>query len=274
MHSAQLARFCGCEQDPRVLVLNTPTWAAPEATQASVYVAVHIASGNILAHLIGCSQEVNLLRSLVAEGMTPTAAIAYLDSCPPISFSVWCYCGAEQPSSWHRGYAVVVLDNGRDSGTGEPLFFALSHDRRDCRMINKSCTIAGWQGVRLGSTMSTSESLAYWISWAPENSLLRGCSMLAKRYIATERGEYRKLSCVFRGYREVGSMFQHMPSLHCMCNIDFPSHSLPSILQGVRRAHILLKGLNPKNVYPRNGKEIRPSTEFIAPCLRFVMPDA
>jgi hypothetical protein len=49
-------------------------------------------------------------------------------------------------------------------------------------------------------------------------------------------------------------------------------------MQGVRRVQILLKGLDPMLIYASNGKELKakghkPNTEFIAPSLRFSMPD-
>lgn len=53
--------------------------------------------------------------------------------------------------------------------------------------------------------------------------------------------------------------------------------SIECLMQGVRRVQILLKGLDPKLIYNNNGKELKakglkPSTEFIAPSLRFKMP--
>ncbi len=54
-------------------------------------------------------------------------------------------------------------------------------------------------------------------------------------------------------------------------------HSRRLEMQGVRRAQILLKGLDPKLIYAGNGKELKatdhkPNTEFVAPSLRFGGP--
>ena len=56
--------------------------------------------------------------------------------------------------------------------------------------------------------------------------------------------------------------------------------SFMTLLQGVRRAKILLKGLHPQHVYTRPGnksdakdKDVKPTAEFFAPQLRFVMPE-
>lgn len=83
-----------------------------------------------------CLQEVNLLRRLVEQGMSISMAAAYLDSCPSIEFSVWCYCGHDQPSSWHRGYAVCVLDNGRDSGVGTAISQSLNRVSGNIKLTN------------------------------------------------------------------------------------------------------------------------------------------
>lgn len=64
-------------------------------------------------------QEIDLVDSLMESGFSSLAAAAYMDTCPPLVFSVWCLSGTDQPSSWQRGFACVVLDNGQDSGAGQ-----------------------------------------------------------------------------------------------------------------------------------------------------------
>ncbi len=75
------------------------------------------------------TQEVDLVDSLKECGFSSQAAEAYLDTCPALTFSVWCLCGTEQPSAWQRGFACVVLDNGEDSGAGRLLLLANSNNR-------------------------------------------------------------------------------------------------------------------------------------------------
>lgn len=65
---------------------------------------------------------------------------------------------------------------------------------------------AAWLGLRGGSRLSINDSLAHWISWAPEETLLRGCTMLPRERVVTPRGEFRRHACVFRGYYKVNSL--------------------------------------------------------------------
>lgn len=49
-------------------------------------------------------------------------------------------------------------------------------------------------------------------------------------------------------------------------------------MQGVRRVQILLKGMDPKLIYASHGNELKAkghkaNTEFVAPSLRFSMPE-
>ena len=47
------------------------------------------------------------------------------------------------------------------------------------------------------------KALGYWISWAPDDSLLRGCHKQPSERMKTPRGTFRKVSTVFSGYRRV-----------------------------------------------------------------------
>ena len=62
-------------------------------------------------------QHVDLVAALRERGMSYEAAVAFLDTSPELAFSVWCHCGSHLPSTWHRGYAVVMLDNGDEAST-------------------------------------------------------------------------------------------------------------------------------------------------------------
>lgn len=64
------------------------------------------------------------MAALRQQGVHPTDAAAFLDTCPEIEFSVWISCGDGQPDHWQNGFAVVVLDNGLDNGAGISLLQA------------------------------------------------------------------------------------------------------------------------------------------------------
>lgn len=68
--------------------------------------------------------------------------------------------------------------------------------------------LVGWRGVRMGSQISRSEATAFWISWAPDPSLLVGSHSLPKEYMTTPRGQYKKLACEFSDYPRVRSLFK------------------------------------------------------------------
>ena len=53
---------------------------------------------------------------LLQRGLRPSAACAWLDSCPPIAVSVWIRCGSSHRGTSMEGTAVVALDNGREKG--------------------------------------------------------------------------------------------------------------------------------------------------------------
>ena len=58
----------------------------------------------------------------------------------------------------------------------------------------------------MGSQISRSNSTAFWISWAPDASLLVGSHSLPKEYMSTPRGQYKKLACEFSNYPKVRIM--------------------------------------------------------------------
>ena len=55
----------------------------------------------------------------------------------------------------------------------------------------------------MGSQISRSDATAFWISWAPDPSLLVGSHSLPKEYISTSRGRYKRLACEFSNYPKV-----------------------------------------------------------------------
>lgn len=61
-------------------------------------------------------QSVDLFAQLVQRGLRPSAAAAWLDTCPPLAVSVWVRVGSRHRGSQLEGSAVVVLDNGQDKG--------------------------------------------------------------------------------------------------------------------------------------------------------------
>ena len=61
-------------------------------------------------------QSVDLVDMLVRRGMKPAAAAAFLDTCPPLSASVWVKRGLHLRGAHLEGYAAVVLDKGRERG--------------------------------------------------------------------------------------------------------------------------------------------------------------
>ena len=58
----------------------------------------------------------------------------------------------------------------------------------------------------MGSQISRSDATAFWISWAPDPSLLVGSHSLPKEYMSTPRGQYKKLACEFNNYPTVQSV--------------------------------------------------------------------
>ena len=59
----------------------------------------------------------------------------------------------------------------------------------------------------MGSQVSRSNATAFWISWAPDPSLLVGSHSLPKEYMSTPRGQYKRLACEFSNYPKVEIMF-------------------------------------------------------------------
>ncbi len=55
----------------------------------------------------------------------------------------------------------------------------------------------------MGSHISRTDAAAFWISWAPDSSLLKGSHSLPKEVIHTPRGQYKRLACRFSGYSKV-----------------------------------------------------------------------
>ena len=62
---------------------------------------------------------------------------------------------------------------------------------------------AGWEGVQKGTMIHPPSALGYWISYAPDDTLLRGCQRQPTTRMVTSRGTFRKVSTVFSGYRKV-----------------------------------------------------------------------
>ncbi|KAK9808372.1 hypothetical protein WJX73_007877 [Symbiochloris irregularis] len=154
-----------------VLVLSTPSWASPEAVQT-----------------------VDLVDMLVRRGMKPGAAAAFLDTCPPLSASVWVKRGMHLRGAHLEGYAAVVLDKGRERGAYLP---------------------EGLGGLRTGSVISAQNSMGYWFSWAPDDSVLKACKRERRQRLVTPYGTFSRLSTTFTDYG-----------------------------QGLRRVHFMLKGIS------------------------------
>ena len=53
--------------------------------------------------------------------------------------------------------------------------------------------------------IQANKALGYWISWAPDDSLLRGCHRQPTVRMETPRGTFRRVSTIFAGYRRVRS---------------------------------------------------------------------
>ena len=85
--------------------------------------------------------------------------------------------------------------------------------------------LAGWRGRGVGSQISRSTATAFWISWAPDPSLLVGSHTLPKEYIQTSRGQYKKLACEFKNYPKVNVKLS--PS--AIAVVSKKSHVMPSL---------------------------------------------
>ena len=85
--------------------------------------------------------------------------------------------------------------------------------------------LPGWRGVRMGSQISRSNATAFWISWAPDPSLLVGSHSLPKEYMSTPRGQYKRLACEFVNYPKVTMTLSISSCVHCQCPNGVGSYS-------------------------------------------------
>ena len=76
-----------------------------------------------------------------------------------------------------------------------------------CTMLRQQLTHAsgntGWEGLQHGSMIVPSNSMGCWISWAPEDSLLRNCKLQPIKRLVTPKGTFRRLSTTFTNYGPV-----------------------------------------------------------------------
>lgn len=188
----------GISQAPCILTLSTPSWASPDAVQT-----------------------IDLVDVLGRRGIRPAQAAMYLDTCPAIHASVWVRAGKHYRGSHLEGYAVVVLDKGRERGAFMP---------------------EGMSGLQTGSVIAAQNALGYWISWAPDDSLLRACTRQRPRRLVTPGGVFRRVSTTFANYGE-----------------------------GLRRVHFMLKGISHKQLPTGSKSSDMPKlmTEFMCPRLHF-----
>lgn len=241
-------------------------------------------------------QTIDLVDVLGRRGIRPAQAAMYLDTCPAIHASVWVRAGKHYRGSHLEGYAVVVLDKGRERGAFMPegktqtlsclahhcvparplplsqkckdwrtcaawllhvacifvrtycpsvkvsicgiwgvqstalILYAIPltanchsmcmhavaccecHIPQLCSSSSSSCHVCltqgdctGMSGLQTGSVIAAQNALGYWISWAPDDSLLRACTRQRPRRLVTPGGVFRRVSTTFANYGEVGA---------------------------------------------------------------------
>lgn len=86
--------------------------------------------------------------------------------------------------------------------------------------------VAGLGGLQSGSVISAQHALGYWISWAPDDSLLRNCRRERPHRLTTPYGTFRRLSTTFVNYGKVGGPGPGSRSALCSnscCDVALPA---------------------------------------------------
>ena len=104
--------------------------------------------------------------------------------------------GAAGPSAAAPGWASSLCRLGL-------LLLTVTAASSQARQLTTHALPPGWEGVRQGNQIQPSTAIGYWISWAPDDSLLRGCHRQPTTRTHTSRGTFRRVSTVFSGYRKV-----------------------------------------------------------------------
>lgn len=61
----------------------------------------------------------------------------------------------------------------------------------------------GLSGLRTGSVISAQNSVGYWFSWAPDDSVLKSCKRERRQRLVTPYGTFSRLSTTFTNYGPV-----------------------------------------------------------------------